>query len=793
MNRPGRPVVDARPAGWALLAAIALMPPLARAQAESLPAVARPAWGQTLLLGVTVNGVAQEGMLRAVRLPEGLAIARSHWDDLHLQLPPAGLRLIEGEPHVLLAPGGAVRWTIDEATQTLALQAAAGAFLGQRFDLAAEAPRVTAPAVWAPFVNYDLQWQTRRGGASAADALWELGLLSPGGDLSSTQLSRQGGGTVRLDTRWQRDDPQRLARWQVGDTISHAGAWGRALRFGGVQWGTDFSLQPGFLSFPLPTLRGEAAVPSTLDVYVNNSQRLQSRLPAGPFDLHELPVVTGQGEIRTVVKDLLGREQVVVTPYYVSPALLKPGLRAFSLEAGVMREDYGLRSNRYGRALFSFTERRGVTERFTTEWRAEATGRHQAAGVGGWWLWPQLGTLGASAAASQTRGAGRGWLLQTGLDRQAGDWSGSVQWRRMSAGFTQLGQPAAPAPRSVLALAMGTSWAGQGVGVSFTRQHGGGVDTRLAQVNYGRELGRWGHVSALLFRDLARGGRGAGGSGGGTTLALSWSLALDDRHSAGVSVQRQPDLQGRATTVVQTQVQRNPAFGSGLGYQVLASSDGHQLAQTQWQGDQVVLQGAVGRRGGVMEARAGASGGLAWVDGSGFASRRIDGGIAVVDVGGHEGVRVTQDNQVIARTDARGRAVLTSLRGYQPNRVGILAGDLPMDAEVQAVEVQLTPAARSAARIDFPVQRGRGASLQVFDITGEALPPGTLLRPGPGERSFPVGLGGRAYLGALPDGRSTVHAQWLDARGAVRECRFDLALPPARGDDLPDLGALICR
>jgi hypothetical protein len=86
-----------------------------------------------------------------------------------------------------------------------------------------------------------------------------------------------------------------------------------------------------------------------------------------------------------------------------------------------------------------------------------------------------------------------------------------------------------------------------------------------------------------------------------------------------------------------------------------------------------------------------------------------------------------------------------------------------------------------------------GASLQVFDITGEALPPGTLLRPGPGERSFPVGLGGRAYLGALPDGRSTVHAQWLDARGTARECRFDLALPPARGDDLPDLGALLCR
>ncbi|MDG0857623.1 fimbria/pilus outer membrane usher protein, partial [Roseateles puraquae] len=327
---------------------------------------------------------------------------------------------------------------------------------------------------------------------------------------------------------------------------------------------------------------------------------------------------------------------------------------------------------------------------------------------------------------------------------------------------------------------------GQGVGVSFTRQRGGSVEARLAQVNYGREIGRWGYVGAILLRDLGRGGSG-------TTVAFSWTLALDSQHSAGVNVQRQPDLQGRQTTLVQAQVQRNPALGMGLGYQVLAGSDGHQLAQATWQGEQSVLSGAVGRRGGLTEVRAGAAGGLAWVDGSAFAGRRIEGGLAVVDVGGHEGVRVTQDNQIVARTDAQGRAFLTSLRGYQTNRVGIQAGDLPMDAEVQAVEVQITPAARSAARIAFPVQHGRSASLQVFELNGEALPPGAELRPLGSSRSFPVGLGGRAYLGALAQGRNEVAAAWLDARGAQRQCRFDFTLPPPRGDDLPELGALICH
>jgi outer membrane usher protein len=747
---------------------------------------AGPAWGETLLLALKVNGVAQEGMLRAVRTADGLAIPQTMWRELHLRLPTAGARVIDGEQHVLLASGGPLRWWIDDASQTLEVEAPASAFLGQQLTLTPGLPRVTQPSVWAPFVNYDAQWQRQRDGRSAADALWELGAFSPHGDFSSTGLARGRGERVRLETRWQRDDPERLAKLRVGDSVTQAGAWGRPVRYGGLQWGTDFSLQPGFLSFPLPTLRGEAALPSTLDVYVNNSQRLQSRLQPGAFDLTELPVVTGQGEVRTIVRDLLGREQVVVTPYYVSPALLKPGLSTFNVDVGAERERYGLASNRYGRLLASMTERRGITDRFTRELRAEVTGRQQAVGATGWLMWPSIGTANASAVVSRSRDRGAGWMWSAGLDRQAHDWSGSLQWRQASAGFRQVGQDGTMAPRTGLTVALGTSWSGQSLGVSVVRQRGGGADTQLAQVNYSVDLGAWGYVGAIAFKDLSRGGSG-------TSVALSWSRALDSRHSAGASLQRQPRAEARDALISQLQVQRNPAVGSGLGYQLTADSGGRQLAQAQWQGEHTVLSGGVARRGSQVESRAGASGGIAWVDGSTFVSRRIDGGIAVVDVGGHEGVRVTQDNQEVARTDARGRAFVTGLRGYQPNRLGIEAADLPMDAELQALEIKLVPAARSAARIVFPVQQGRAASLRVFDATGEPLPPGAVLKSGPESRAFPVGLAGRTYLAGLADGRNEVQANWQDDRGAERQCRFEFTLPRLRSDDLPDLGSLLCR
>jgi outer membrane usher protein FimD/PapC len=87
--------------------------------------------------------------------------------------------------------------------------------------------------------------------------------------------------------------------------------------FGDTQWGTNFATQPGFIPFPLPTIIGEAALCSTVDVFSDNANQLSKGLPAGPFTIVNLPVATGAGAVALVLRDLLGREQVVTQPYYV--------------------------------------------------------------------------------------------------------------------------------------------------------------------------------------------------------------------------------------------------------------------------------------------------------------------------------------------------------------------------------------------------------------------------------------------------------------------------------------------
>lgn len=79
-----------------------------------------------------------------------------------------------------------------------------------------------------------------------------------------------------------------------------------------------------------------------------------------------MPVITDEGDVR-LVRDLLGREQVITQPYYASPRLLRGGLQEYSFESGLIRKNYGISSATYGRALMVGTDRVGLSDRLTAD------------------------------------------------------------------------------------------------------------------------------------------------------------------------------------------------------------------------------------------------------------------------------------------------------------------------------------------------------------------------------------------------------------------------------------------
>ncbi|MEI9849784.1 MAG: fimbria/pilus outer membrane usher protein, partial [Sphingomonas sp.] len=122
------------------------------------------------------------------------------------------------------------------------------------------------------------------------------------------RLDESGRSLTRLETNWTIDDPARMRSLRIGDSITRGGIGAAPLRFAGFQLATNFATQPGFITMALPTVNGTAAVPSVVDIYVNNVLQTRRPVAPGPFQLTDVPVITGSGDIRLIVRDTLGRE-----------------------------------------------------------------------------------------------------------------------------------------------------------------------------------------------------------------------------------------------------------------------------------------------------------------------------------------------------------------------------------------------------------------------------------------------------------------------------------------------------
>lgn len=736
---------------------------------------------EALWLAVSVNRQDPEVTL-LLRADNRLFARRVDFERWRLALPQADPLWHDGEAYYALDALPGIASELDASTQTLAIQAPATLFPPtHRFAR----PALPAPALSPPgaFFNYDFVAQ-RALGQTRLDGFVELGAFNGAGVGTATALARDLGERaqlIRLETTWTRDAPDALASFRAGDTVSRAGAWSLPVRFGGVQWATNFAVRPGFVTFPLPTLSGESALPSTVDLFINDALRGRETVPPGPFTLPNLPVITGEGELRVVVRDLLGREQVLSERYYASPRLLRPGLADFAYQAGVLRNNFGLESNDYGRAFAAAAYRTGFTERFTGEISAELLRNQQTAGASGSLLWNRLGVFTLSAAGSHSD-HGNGALASVEFERQSRSFSMNLRTQAASADFVQLGLPPGQrAPARISEARAGFSIPGGGtLGLGYVEQeHRNRPDVRLANLSYQMRAG----PGSLLFSAFRIETQNGGERRAERTLALTFTLPLDGRTSASAGAVRQAG-HGYGTV----QVQRNLPAGEGMGYRLLAQSGTGERLQAG-----VSAQSAVGTytaeaasSRGDTAYRLGAAGGIAWLDGGAFPSRRLGDSFALVRVDDYPGVQVYADNQPVARTDAQGRALVPRLRAYDRNLLRIEQADLPLDAEVGTLAHEAVPYYRSGLLVSFPVHPARGALLRLVLEDGNRPPPGAQVQLDDRLERFPLGLDGEVYLTGLAANQRG-QAAWNG-----RRCVFELQVPQTQ-DPLPHLGTVPCR
>jgi outer membrane usher protein len=768
---------------YAICVAAALHSPNVTAQPAPPRAEDR---SEALLLDVTVNGVALSGVIRVDRLPDGtFALPEEAWTDADLLPTGSPVILPDGRRGYRLDEGAGFRHDLDRPNMTLAVHAPPEAF--RRRSHAVRQNRTADPRPSPPggYVNYDVTLTQSDDGSTHYGGGLEAVVFNGWGSFVSSATLRGTQDSVSLrrnQTFWRKDLPGEMRTLVVGDTVSSSGGWSRPVRYAGIRYARDFALAPGYITYPMPSLDGSAALPSTIEVLINNERRRHLDVAPGPFEVTDLPVISGAGEINLVVRDLSGTARVITQDYYFSPDLLAPGLSDFSLELGSFRRRYGMRSNDYGDAFAAGSYRYGVSTSLTVAGRVELERDRQALGTEVMAVLGQLGLVRATAAWSHG-GNGNGQARAGGhyslaFERNA-PWGGaSIRWEHFDRGFARFGaSPRETRPKDRwqggvnLALAAGLS-----AGAVYVRQTSWNAERfSLASANLSASLPGNLYLNAHYSRRLD--------DEGGWTAGISLVKPLGGRRTATVTAAR--DTGGGTATAVS--VRQTPPIGPGWGWHMrVADEDPHILragAVLNTNAAQFLGEVNVGTNRGAI--RLGASGSVGWLKGLAFASRRIDeDAFAVVRVADIAGVPIYRENQVAAVTNEDGLALVTNLHPYETNRLTVDPLELPLDIDIRGLRESVVPYARSGVFVDFSIERSRNALVVLTRQDGRPVPVGA--RVDLRGQSFMVGRNGEAYLMKLK-AENRVTVTWKSG-SCTAFVLLDKDMEPE-----PKLGPLPCR
>jgi outer membrane usher protein len=768
---------------------------------------------QPLLLAVQVNGY-DTGKVGQFTLRDGVLLSqRSELTDLGFKVPDS----VADPPDGLIALSAlsGLSWHLDLATESVAVTAANDRLLPTLLQAGGKSggggPIESGTGAT---LNYDISG-TSNAGQKVESGLFDLRAFSPWGVLSSDVLTYAGGGpngpgtntAIRLDSTYTYSDPDSLRRYRLGDFITGGLGWTRPVRLVGIQINSDFSMRPDLVTFPLPSVSGSAAVPSTVDLLVNGNRLLSQQITAGPFQIPQLPVVSGAGTISMTVTNALGRPVSVDLPFYASTVLLAPGLQSYSGQVGLLRLNYGVLSNDYSRPVASMTYRRGVSEMVTLETSAEGVPGTYMGGVGMAVNVGNLGILNLSAAGSSSNGQA-GKQGSAGIQRIGRVFSVSASATVADPGFRDVaslnGDPDARLRRNAsagLSLgrfgSLGIAYAsidrdavpnsiklfvppgtivGQNVtvvnGVAFLHpaQH-----AHIVSASYSVQV-RNVSVSVTGFRDFAR--------GGASGVLFGLTIPLGSRSSASVGAGS-----GSSTgKYEQVQSQQSAVTIGDWGYQAYAASGnpGHEFAQLQYMTPWALLTAGADRIGRQVTPHVEAQGAISFVDGGLFASNTINDSFAVVDTNGLANVRVLSENRPAGSTDSAGRLLVPDLRSFDNNHIAIDPEDIPPDTSIPVVAMDVRPQDRSGVVVKFPVQVSHGALLLLVDAAGKPLPVGSTATLKATGVIYPIGFDGDAYILDLSE-----HNALAVELPKGERCGVAFDYRPVLGD-IPSIGPLKC-
>ncbi len=723
-----------------------------------IPAAAEMAdSGQAQLqLDVRVNGYSLNLIAAFVQTPDGrIASTRSELTELGVAVPG------DGAPEEVIGldalPG--VSYVYDDATQSIELELPSTMRLARKLEAGGEREFIAAQSGTGLVVNYTgygaANYDIPNGidsfdGASLsidARGFSKLGTIRQTGIIGTTTFSEFT--ALRLDTTLSHSDQESMLSYRLGDIISGGLSWTRPVRLGGAQVQRNFALRPDLITMPLPSFEGTAEVPSTLKVFVGGVQTYSGEVQPGPFKVDRLPVYTNSGTARIVLTDSSGREVESEQDFSTSPDLLSRGLYDFSLEAGVVRRDFGVESFGYDTAPAALASLRyGLTDIVTGEAHAEVSADLIDLGAGGVFSAGNLGTFSAAAAGSLFDGH-RGLFLHGGWDGHFGDLGLSISTSRTFGEFYDLAAATATPvgalpPASSVPKAMDYASATYafrdlraGIGASFIHQlDRDGERSLIVSGSYSQNFDYNISAFASAFADF--GDVREYGAYVGFSMPFGEMVST----STGLNVTRTG-----WTAVAEATRQADDTPGSygwrvshGEGDQRFTSASGSYL------GTKGKVNASATQQDGNLSGNLLASGSAVLAGGGLFLGNEILDSFAIVDAGAKD-VSVEYENRFAGKTGGNGKMLLPHLRSFQKNKVAIDVTNLPLNATVGESEAVVVPGDMNGVVIDFGVKANEaGAVVILTDANGEFIAAGSEVFLSGVDEPFIMGYDGQVYV-----------------------------------------------
>ncbi|NRF67827.1 fimbrial biogenesis outer membrane usher protein [Aquincola sp. S2] len=752
---------------------------------------------EALWLEVLLNGNPTQLIAEFDRSPDDrMSAKREELQAFGLEIPYAGpldeliaLDRLEGLSYQYDAPSQRISIVAPEALQAVKLYEASAqaavALHGQK-----SSGMVLNYCLFAGAAGKALNATSmRRPDASLA---LDARVFSPVGTLSQSAIVRTSSvkrlEATRLDTTFTVTNEETLTTYRAGDTIAGGLAWTRPIRIGGLQMQRNFAVRPDLVTLPLPSFAGSAAVPSTAEIFVNNTSMFSQDLAPGPYRINNVPVVAGAGVASVVLRDAAGRETVTSQPFYVSPRLLAPGLTDFSVEVGVPRRSFGSAGDSYSRTpVFSASVRRGISPWLTLEGHAEGGAGLVNGGVGASVLLGSKGAASAAVIGSRRHGESGS---QAFVHVEAAPWGMpvSASSQRTFGAYADLAsatarvQPGTPTPTFMptfdarpnkkldrLNLSLPSRWLDGKSSLGMTlvsQQTSTGHASKTASASWSRPL--WGGVSLFAAASATTGARK------GVSLFAGLSIPFD-RMSTTTAVSSGPS--GKSASIEMTQPLGETPGSTGWGIRASEGSSRFQAATVSHRLPFARVEANVTRDQGGVRATAQIDGAVATLGDGVLFANRIDDAFAVVDAE-LPGVTVSYENRPMGKTGASGKLLVPALRSHAKNTLSIDIDNLPVDTTVDALTTVVAPRHRAGVLVKFPVQvRTDTAVLVLHAPDGAPLPVGAQGRIEQGE-PFVVGYDGRAFVKGLRERNTAI------VETAGRSCRASFGFAPVSGEQV---------